>query len=48
MSEVTLAARHIAVEGPIGVGKTSLICAIAERLEGITGAGFYTEETRQS
>lgn len=34
--------------GNPGVGKTTLICAIAERLEGITCAGFYTEETRQS
>lgn len=34
--------------GNPGVGKTTLIRAIAERLEGITCAGFYTEETRQS
>ena len=33
--------------GNPGVGKTTLICAIVERLEGITCAGFYTEETRQ-
>jgi nucleoside-triphosphatase len=34
--------------GNPGVGKTTLIRAIAGRLEGITCAGFYTEETRQS
>jgi nucleoside-triphosphatase len=33
--------------GNPGVGKTTLIRAIVERLEGITCAGFYTEETRQ-
>jgi nucleoside-triphosphatase len=33
--------------GEPGVGKTTLICAIAERLKGITCAGFYTEETRR-
>jgi nucleoside-triphosphatase len=33
--------------GNPGVGKTTLICAIAERLKGITCAGFYTKETRQ-
>jgi nucleoside-triphosphatase len=34
--------------GNPGVGKTTLIRAIVERLEGITCAGFYTEETRKS
>ena len=34
--------------GNPGVGKTTLICAITERLEGIMCAGFYTEEKRQS
>lgn len=34
--------------GNPGVGKTTLIRAVAGRLEGITCAGFYTEETRQS
>jgi nucleoside-triphosphatase len=33
--------------GNPGVGKTSLIRAVAERLEGIVCAGFYTEEIRQ-
>ena len=33
--------------GNPGVGKTTLICAIAERLKGITCVGFYTKETRQ-
>lgn len=33
--------------GNPGVGKTTLICAIAERLNGITCVGFYTKETRQ-
>jgi nucleoside-triphosphatase len=34
--------------GNPGVGKTTLIRAIALRLEGIMCAGFYTEDTRQS
>jgi nucleoside-triphosphatase len=34
--------------GNPGVGKTTLIRTVAERLEGITCAGFYTEETRRS
>jgi nucleoside-triphosphatase len=34
--------------GNPGVGKTTLIRAVAERLKGITCAGFYTEEIRQS
>ena len=33
--------------GNPGVGKTTLIRAIAERLKGVRCAGFYTEETRQ-
>jgi nucleoside-triphosphatase len=33
--------------GNPGVGKTTLIRAIVQRLEGITCAGFYTEDTRQ-
>jgi deoxyguanosine kinase len=35
MSGVTLNARHIAVEGPIGVGKTSLVELLASRFEGV-------------
>ncbi len=35
MSITTLAARHIAVEGPIGVGKTSLVDLLASRFEGV-------------
>jgi nucleoside-triphosphatase len=34
--------------GNPGVGKTTLICAVAEPLEGIKCAGFHTEVTRQS
>jgi nucleoside-triphosphatase len=34
--------------GNPGVGKTTLIRATAQRLEGIICAGFYTEDTRQS
>jgi nucleoside-triphosphatase len=33
--------------GNPGVGKTTLIRAITERLEDVTCAGFYTEEKRQ-
>jgi nucleoside-triphosphatase len=33
--------------GNPGVGKTTLVRAVAERLQGIKCAGFYTEETRQ-
>jgi deoxyguanosine kinase len=35
MSDVSLAARHLAVEGPIGVGKTSLVELLASRFEGV-------------
>ena len=35
MSDSSLAARHIAVEGPIGVGKTSLVERLASRFEGV-------------
>jgi nucleoside-triphosphatase len=34
--------------GNPGVGKTTLIRAITNRMEGFTCAGFYTEETRQA
>jgi nucleoside-triphosphatase len=34
--------------GNPGVGKTTLIRAVVERLEEITSAGFYTEEIRQN
>lgn len=35
MSSGELPARHIAVEGPIGVGKTSLVELLASRFEGV-------------
>jgi deoxyguanosine kinase len=35
MAHEQLAARHIAVEGPIGVGKTSLVELLARRFEGV-------------
>jgi deoxyguanosine kinase len=35
MAESELKARHIAVEGPIGVGKTSLVERLASRFEGV-------------
>jgi deoxyadenosine/deoxycytidine kinase len=35
MTDTALAARHIAVEGPIGVGKTSLVELLAARFEGV-------------
>jgi len=35
MSASELTARHIAVEGPIGVGKTSLVELLASRFEGV-------------
>jgi deoxyadenosine/deoxycytidine kinase len=35
MRTPTLAARHIAVEGPIGVGKTSLVELLSSRFEGV-------------
>jgi len=34
MSKTTIPFRHIAVEGPIGVGKTSLVQLLADRFEG--------------
>ncbi len=35
MGEGTLPARHIAIEGPIGVGKTSLVERLVARFEGV-------------
>jgi deoxyguanosine kinase len=35
MVDVSLSARHIAIEGPIGVGKTSLVERLASRFEGV-------------
>ncbi len=35
MSSRKIPFRHIAVEGPIGVGKTSLVQALADRFEGV-------------
>jgi deoxyadenosine/deoxycytidine kinase len=35
MKDTSLWARHIAVEGPIGVGKTSLVDRLAARFEGV-------------
>ena len=35
MGDVLLPARHIAIEGPIGVGKTSLVDRLAARFEGV-------------
>jgi deoxyguanosine kinase len=35
MSDPSLPARHIAIEGPIGVGKTSLVELLASRFEGV-------------
>jgi len=35
MSTPRITARHIAVEGPIGVGKTSLVELLADRFEGV-------------
>lgn len=35
MSDVVLEARHIAIEGPIGVGKTSLVELLVSRFEGV-------------
>ena len=37
--------RNILITGMPGVGKTTLVCTIAERLDGV--AGFYTEEIRE-
>lgn len=35
MSDLVIDARHIAIEGPIGVGKTSLVDRLASRFEGV-------------
>jgi deoxyadenosine/deoxycytidine kinase len=35
MNDLVLGARHIAIEGPIGVGKTSLVERLASRFEGV-------------
>ena len=37
---------HLLITGLPGVGKTTLIRALAKRLEGYHPAGFYTEEIR--
>ncbi|XP_069950829.1 cancer-related nucleoside-triphosphatase isoform X2 [Cherax quadricarinatus] len=41
--------RHVAVTGPPGVGKTTLIQKIVSKLQaaGVTCEGFYTQELRQ-
>jgi len=38
---------RLLLTGNPGVGKTTLIRALTERLEEVTCAGFYTEEKRQ-
>jgi nucleoside-triphosphatase len=40
-------AMRLFLTGNPGVGKTTLVRAIVERLEEVTCAGFYTEEKRQ-
>jgi nucleoside-triphosphatase len=40
-------AMRLFLTGNPGVGKTTLIRAIVQRLNGITCAGFYTEDTRE-
>jgi nucleoside-triphosphatase len=39
---------RLLLTGNPGVGKTTLIRAVLERLEGVMCAGFYTEEIRRS
>lgn len=41
-------ARHLLITGLPGVGKTTLIRALAKRLEEHRPAGFYTEEIRDA
>lgn len=38
---------HYLLTGRPGVGKTTLICAVANRLQAFHPAGFYTEEVRE-
>ena len=38
---------RLLLTGNPGVGKTTVVCAVVERLEGLACAGFYTEETRE-
>jgi nucleoside-triphosphatase len=39
---------RLLLTGNPGVGKTTLVRAVVERLKGIRCAGFYTEETRRA
>ncbi len=38
---------RLLLTGSPGIGKTTVICSVLRRLQGITCAGFYTEEVRE-
>ncbi len=40
-------ARSLLITGPPGCGKTTIICRLIERLDGLRLAGFYTRELRE-
>jgi nucleoside-triphosphatase len=40
--------RHVLLTGAPGVGKTTLICNLAQRLAAFRPAGFYTREIRRN
>ncbi len=42
-----LQSKNIFITGPPGVGKTTLVMNIVEKLRGMNPAGFYTEEIRE-
>lgn len=45
-AEVTMALPKVLITGTPGIGKTTLLKKVAERIRGVHAAGFITEESR--